>query len=121
MECRPPRQCSDRRSPGVGQEGMGHPRLGDRTRPDQSIFGLKEHLQAGCDVICDQGRNPNPQIDQISRTKFESGASGDDGLRVHGECYPLEMRESTSGAGVMTRTVWLTTTGKIWSDLSAQA
>jgi hypothetical protein len=74
------RQRTDRASAGIRQQGMRHSLLWDRTGADQSVFRLKEHLQIRRNVVGDQRRNADAQVDEIAALEHLGEAPGDDGL-----------------------------------------
>src|SRR3982075_2430715 len=63
---------------------MCHALLRNRSRADQSVFRLKEYLEITRNIVRDQGRNPDAQIDEVARAKFERHASRNDRLSIHG-------------------------------------
>ncbi len=56
----------------------------DRPGADQSVLGLEENLQIGRNVVRNQRRNADAEIDEHSRAQFERDTAGDNGLCVHG-------------------------------------
>ena len=80
---------------------MRHALFGDRASADQSVLGLEEDLHAGGDIVRDQGRDPDAEVDQHPGAELLRYASRDDFLCVHG-LHPLVTRKSTNGAGVTT-------------------
>src|SRR3981081_1719740 len=63
---------------------MCHALLRNRSRADQSVFRLKEYLEIARNIVCDQGRNPDAEIDEVAGAKFERHASRNDRLSIHG-------------------------------------
>ena len=76
-------QGTDRFSAGVGQQRMGQALFRDWPGADQSVLRLKEHLEAGGDIIRYQSGNAYAQIDEISGFEFLRHAPGDDDLGIH--------------------------------------
>ena len=58
--------------------------LGDRPGANQTVFRLEKHLEIWRNVIRDEGRNPDAEIDEVSRSKFERNAPGNQRLCIHG-------------------------------------
>ena len=71
-------QGADRPSAGIREQRMGHALLRNRSRADQSVLRLKEHLEIGRNVVRDQRRNPDAEIDEVAGAKFARHAPRDD-------------------------------------------
>ena len=59
-------QCADRPAAGVREQWMGHALLGNWSRADQSILRLEEYFEARWNVVGNQGRNANAEVDQVT-------------------------------------------------------
>ena len=70
------RQRADRPAAGIGQQRMRHALLRNRPGADQSVLGLKEHVEAGGNVVGDQRRNADPQIDEIAAVEAPARRGG---------------------------------------------
>jgi hypothetical protein len=78
------RQRADRAAAGVRQRRMRQALLGDRPGADQSVLGLKEHFQVRRNVVCDQRRDADAEIDEVAALQLLGHPPGDDDLRIHG-------------------------------------
>ena len=58
--------------------------MGDRPGANQTVFRLEKHLEIWRNVIRDEGRNPDGEIDEVFRSKFERNAPGNQRLCIHG-------------------------------------
>jgi len=59
-------QGADRLAAGVGEQRMGQALLRNWSRADQPVFRLEEYLELRRNVVRDQGRNPNAEIDKVA-------------------------------------------------------
>src|SRR6185437_9795091 len=84
VEGRRPRKRADRSAARIGQQGMRHALLRNRPSADQTVLRLEEYVEFRRHIVCDQSRNADAEIDQVSRTKLERDAPCYDGLGVHG-------------------------------------
>src|ERR1700759_211910 len=84
VEGRCTRKRADRSAAAIGQHGVRHALLGDLTCADQAVFRLEEYIESSWHKICDQGRNADAEIDEISGAEFARYAFRNDGLWVHG-------------------------------------
>src|SRR5262249_49180529 len=57
--------------------------LGSRPGADQPVFGLEKYLSTGRNVVCDERRNPDSEINEISRSELERNALSNQRLCVH--------------------------------------
>ena len=85
-------QCRDRTAARVGQRGMRHAFFGRRAGADQSILGLEENMHAVRQIVRDQRRNPDAEIDEHARSKLPGNPTRDDGLRFHSALMQLATR-----------------------------
>jgi hypothetical protein len=78
------RQRAHRPSAGVGQQRMLHAVLGDRPGADQPVLRLEIDPDVGRDVVGDERRNADAEIDQHAVAQLLRDALGDDRCGVHG-------------------------------------
>src|SRR5215472_18004357 len=77
-----PGQSGDRPPGRIGETLLLHPRFGESPRADEAVLRLEED-QSTLDIVGDQRRDADPEIDQHSRTQLARDTPCDDLLRHH--------------------------------------
>ena len=78
-----PRQRTYRPPSGIGEGGVHHAIFRDRAGADQSVLRLEIHVNAVRNVVGNQSRNADAEIDEHTRSQLSRDAPGDDGLCFH--------------------------------------
>ena len=91
------RQGTDRPSAGIGKQGVGHALLRNGSGADQSVLRLKKYLEIGRNEVCDQRRNSDAEIDEVTCAKFACNPSRDDRLSIHGSPVGDEVVDERRG------------------------
>ena len=77
-------QGGDRLLARIDQVGVFFPFVGKRPHPENAIFGLKGDFQAVGNVVGNEGRNADAEVDVPAVLKFGGDALGDLLFAAHG-------------------------------------
>src|SRR5262249_18318002 len=105
------RHRGDIAAPGVGEVRVLHALRRAGAEPDDAILRLEEHMDVLRQIVGDQARQSDAEIDQHGRLHLLSDAAGDDFLGVHQKA--LSSKWVTSTPGVLTESGEMTPTGTI--------
>ena len=78
IKCAGPGQRGNRTSARVGQVGWAMPSSGGAPVPIRAVLGLEENVHARGQVVCDQRRNSDAEIDQHARFELASNSARND-------------------------------------------
>ena len=105
------RHGGDEAAAGVGEIRILHALGRAGTEADDAVLGLEEHVDVLRQVMGDQARQPDAEVDQRVRLHLLGDAAGDDLLGVHQKA--LSNRWVTRMPGVLTESGEMTPTGTI--------
>jgi hypothetical protein len=105
------RHGGDEAAAGVGQVGILHALRRAGSEADHAVLRLEEHVDVLGQIIRDQARQSDAEVDQHLRLHLLGDAARDDFLAVHQKA--LSSKWVTSTPGVLTLSGGMTPTGTI--------